>query len=280
MNSKSLKIAPFALRWSMTAIMAVIVLLPLYWIFISSITPKGSLFASPIHYLPKSVTFSNYRDLFVQMNIGEMTYNTMIITLFSLIASVVFGIAAAYAFARNEHSRGLGLAYKLLLFSTLIPGIITARPLYDFMKSVKLIDSYTGLTILYTSALLPFSVMILHNFLKQIPITIEEAAEVDGANFMQILFQIVFPLMKPAIATISIINFITCLNDFFTPLFFSYNIKVLSVGITLIPRASNFEMPWDMISAMGWFIILPIILFVLIFEKNIMDGIMAGGVKQ
>ncbi|GKU81942.1 carbohydrate ABC transporter permease [Niallia sp. NCCP-28] len=280
MDVKTVRQISFFVRWGSTAAVAIIILLPLYWIFISSITPKGSLFKTPIDYFPNNITFHNYKDLFVQLGIGEMAINTLIITGFSLIASIIFGTAAAYGFARYDYSKGVSWGYKLLLFSALIPPVITARPLYDFMKSVHLIDTYLGLTILYTSSLLPFSVLILYNFVKQIPASLEEAAQVDGANYLQVLFKIYFPLMKPAIATISIINFIQCLNEFFTPLFFSYKIKVLSVGITTIPRESNFEVPWDLISSMGWFITLPIILFVMIFEKNIMEGITAGGVKQ
>ncbi|PKG24847.1 carbohydrate ABC transporter permease [Niallia nealsonii] len=280
MDVKTARQISFFVRWGSTAAVAIIILLPLYWIFISSIIPKGSLFKTPIDYFPNDITFHNYKDLFVQLGIGEMAINTLIITGFSLIASIIFGTAAAYGFARYDYSKGVSWGYKLLLFSALIPPVITARPLYDFMKSVHLIDTYLGLTILYTSSLLPFSVLILYNFVKQIPASLEEAAQVDGANYLQVLFKIYFPLMKPAIATISIINFIQCLNEFFTPLFFSYKIKVLSVGITTIPRESNFEVPWDLISSMGWFITLPIILFVMIFEKNIMEGITAGGVKQ
>ena len=280
MSMKVHEISAFVVRWSLTIIVSIIILLPLYWVFISSITPKGALFKTPIDYFPDQITFQNYVDLFVNLGIGEMAINTLIITTLSLLASVVLGAAAAYSFARFELFKSVNWSFKLLLFSALIPPIVTARPLYDFLKSFQLVDTYLGLTILYTSSLLPFSVLILYNFVKQIPISLEEAAMVDGANFLQILFKIYFPLMKPAIATISIINFIQCLNEFFTPLFFSYKIKVLSVGITTVPRESNFEVPWDLISAMGWFIILPIILFVLIFEKNIMEGITAGGVKQ
>lgn len=216
MSTAIRKFAAFSLRWGLTVIVAFVFLFPLYWIFISSVTPKSTLFATPIDYFPGSFTFQNYVDLFVKLGVGEMAYNTMLITFFSLVVSVIFGVAAAYAFARFP-SKGLTLAYVLLLFSTLIPGIITARPLYDFMRAVKLIDTISGLTILYASALLPFSVLVLHNFIKQIPISIEEAAEVDGANFFQILFRIVLPLMKPAVATISIINYITSLNEMFTP---------------------------------------------------------------
>ena len=132
---------------------------------------------------------------------------------------------------------------------------------------------------MYTSALIPFSVVILTGFFNEIPITIEEAAEVDGCNFFQKFFLIILPILRPGLATISIINFISCLNDLFTPLFFASKIEVLSVAITTIPRNNAYSVPWDLTSAMGWIILLPIIIFVAIFQKQIMEGIMAGGVK-
>ncbi|TDF98782.1 carbohydrate ABC transporter permease [Paenibacillus piri] len=280
MSIRTMKAAAFALRWGLTLIVSFVILFPLYWILISSLTPKQMAFKTPIDYLPDTLTLQNYIHLYKNLGIGEMAYNTLLITAVSLLASIILGVIAAYAFARHDDSKGIDSAFKLLIFSAMIPPIVTARPLYDFMKSVNMVDTFTGLTILYTSSLLPFSVLILYNFVKQIPVSIEEAAHVDGANNMQILFKVVFPLMKPAVATISIINFIHCLNEFFTPLFFSHNISLLSVGITSLPRENDYELPWDLISAMGWFIILPIIIFVLIFEKNIMEGMMAGGVKQ
>ncbi|KHF41554.1 carbohydrate ABC transporter permease [Halalkalibacter okhensis] len=274
------RVARFITRWTLTLIISFIVLFPLYWIFISSVTPKNQLFSTPINYFPSNATIQNYLNLFVELQMGEMIFNTLVITILSLIATIILGTMAAYAFARYEYFKSVSWSFRLLLFSALIPPVITARPLYDFMRSVNLVDTYLGLTILYTSLLLPFSVLILYNFVKQIPMSMEEAAYLDGANFFQVLFKIYFPLMKPAIATISIINFILALNEFFTPLFFSQNIRVLSVGITTVPRESSFQVPWDLISAMGWFIIFPVILFVLIFEKNIMEGITQGGVKQ
>ena len=160
-------------------------------------------------------------------------------------------------------------------------GVVTARPLYEFMKKVGLFDTYPGLILLYVSSVIPFTVLILNNFVGKIPISLEEAAAIDGANFMQRLFYIVLPLMKPAIATVCIINFINCLNNFFTPLYYSNGIQVLSVAIVQLPLRDNmYGVPWDLVSAMGWIILLPIIIFVAVFEKQIMDGIMAGGVKS
>lgn len=273
------KVTTWILRWGLTALICFVILFPLWWIFISSITPPSELYTSPIRYLPANPTFNNYLRAFRDMNIASKARNTLIITACALGGSILFGVMAAYAFARFDR-KGIKFAYLALLFSSLIPGIVTARTAYDFFRSLKLVDTYPGLIILYTSALIPFSVLILMNFVQQIPYSIEEAAEVDGANFMQKLFMIILPLMTPAIATIAIINFITCLNDLFTPLFFSNRIDVLSVGITTVPRKNTYDVPWDMISTIGCIIILPIILFVLCFEKQIMEGIMAGGVKQ
>lgn len=266
-------------QWVITLIVAFIILLPLYWIFISSITPANELFSTPVDYFPDHPTLENYFRLFFQLNIGPKAINTLIIIAISLFISTLVCTTGGYAFARY-HSRGLNISFSILLASSLIPGIVTARPLYDFFKTLNLIDTYPGLIILYTSSLLPFTVMIIRNFVGALPVSIEEAAEVDGANFWKKFFFVILPLLRPAIATVCIINFILCLNDLLIPLFYSLHIEVLSVAITTIPRESTYSMPWDMISTTGWFIVFPIILFVLIFEKNIMEGIMAGGVKQ
>lgn len=179
--------------------------------------------------------------------------------------------------------RGLIAAGRWALFgiaTMLIPEVVTARPLYEFMRTVGLYDTYLGLIILYISGVIPFTVLILKNFASEIPVSLEEAAAIDGANFIQRLFKIVLPLMRPAIATVCIINFITCLNNFFTPLYYSNDIQVLSVAIVQLPLRDNmYGVPWDLVSSMGWIILLPIIIFVAVFEKQIMDGIMAGGVK-
>ena len=190
-----------------------------------------------------------------------------------------FRNALKNGFARFR-SKGISLAFGFIIVTMLIPEIVTARPLYEFMRKVKLYDTYLGLIILYISSVIPFTVLVLKNFVTEIPISLEEAAAIDGATFLQRFFMVVLPLMRPAVATVCIINFISSLNNFFTPLYYSNNIQVLSVSIVMIPlKDNNYGLPWDLISAMGWIILLPIIIFVAIFEQQIMDGIMAGGVK-
>ncbi|WP_442855495.1 carbohydrate ABC transporter permease [Clostridium sp. Marseille-P2415] len=266
-------------RWGLFAIVAFLILFPVYWIFISSITPPGELFKTPIDYLPDHPTLDSYRFLIDNVGLLSKIGNTVIIVGATLVIGTLFCAMGAYAFARF-HSRGISLAFAFIVATMLIPEVVTARPLYEFMQKVRLFDTYQGLILLYVSSIIPFTVLILKNFVGEIPVSLEEAASIDGASFLQRLFYVVLPLMKPAIVTVCIINFITCLNNFFTPLYYSNGIQVLSVAIVQLPLRDNmYGVPWDLVSAMGWIILLPIILFVAVFEKQIMDGIMAGGVK-
>lgn len=265
--------------WILTFAVAFIILFPLWWIFVSSITPSGELFQKPIKYWPVHPTLANYQYLMQNVGLLSKIGNTLLIVGLTLLIGTTFCVMATYSFGRF-HSRGLSLAVNFLLASMLIPDVVTARPLYEFMRNVGLYDTYTGLIILYISGIIPFTILILKNYLADIPPTIEEAAAIDGCGFTQCMLYVTLPLLRPAIATVCIVNFITCLNNFFTPLFYSNGISVLSTAITQLPLQSNmYSVPWDLVSAMGWIIIFPIIIFVAIFQKQIMEGIMAGGVK-
>ncbi len=267
-------------KWVVFAAISFIILFPIYWIFISSITPAGELFKSPIDYFPAHPTLDSYEFLIENVGLLSKIGNTTLIVGFTLIIGTVLCAMAAYGFARFK-SRAINIAFGFVLATMLIPEVVTARPLYEFMQKIKLYDTYSGLIILYISSIIPFTVLILRNFVGEIPISLEEAASIDGADFVQRLFFIILPLMKPAIATVCIINFINCLNNFFTPLYYSNGIQVLSVAIVQLPLRDNmYGVPWDLVSAMGWIILLPIIIFVAVFEQQIMDGIMAGGVKS
>ncbi|MGB8451304.1 MAG: carbohydrate ABC transporter permease [Anaerocolumna sp.] len=281
MNTKQkfFKIGAALLKWLSVITVSFLILFPMYWIFMSSITPSGELFNTPIDYLPNHPTLDSYSFLIQNVDLLNKVGNTILIVGSTLVISTVFSIMAAYAFSRFK-SRGISVAFAFIIATMLIPEVVTARPLYEFMQKVKLYDTYPGLIILYVSAVLPFTVLILKNFVAEIPISLEEAASIDGATFIKRIFYVTLPLMKPAVATVCIINFVTCLNNFFTPLFYSNGIQVLSVAIVQLPLRDNmYSVPWDLVSAMGCVILLPIIIFVAIFEKQIMEGIMAGGVK-
>jgi len=268
------------LIWFFTAVIGIIILLPVYWIILSSITPRDSLFKSPINYIPSNPTLENYAGLFASIKLGPMLYNTGVIIFFTLILSTFFSMLAAYAFARIDF-KGSTTALFFLLASSMLPPATTVIPLFQLFKVLRLMDKLEGLTFLYIGMLVPFTTWIMVSFLKQLPISLEEAAWVDGAGFFRTMFSIIFPLMKPAISTMLIINFILCMNEFLIPLIFSLNkAKTLTMGMLQISTISPYLVPWEKISGLSTLMLLPIIIFIVIFEKQIMEGLMAGGVKS
>lgn len=175
------------MRGLLIFLVAFIILLPLYWIFISSITPSSELFQSPIDYLPDHPTLENYKYLIENVGLLSKIGNTVIIVGITIVVSTILCVLGAYAFARF-HSKGISLAFGFILASMLIPDIVLARPLYTFMQEVKLYDTYIGLIILYISAIIPFTILVLRNFVGEIPVALEEAANIDGAGFIQRIF--------------------------------------------------------------------------------------------
>ena len=271
-----------ALLIVVTLVVAFAVLWPMYWILISSLKPQDKLFASPIDYFPLTLTLDSYHRLFTAMDIVSMSIATGVITALSLAITMVVCTMAGYAFARSNNKLIL-LGFGFVIFSTMVPFIISVIPMYVFIRALGLVDTYLGLVLLYTSHMVPFAVAVMTGFIKQIPVTIEEAAEVDGAGTTTLIVRIISPLLKPAIATVAIINFILAMNEFFIPLIFTIRkIVPLAIGITKVPLSINMHYvePWDLISAMGMLIIAPIVIFVVMFEKRILSGLMAGSIKE
>ena len=205
-----------ALLIAVTLVVAFAVLWPMYWILISSLKPQAKLFSSPVDYFPLTLTLESYQRLFTAMDIVSMSISTAVITAFSLAVTMVVCTMAGYAFARFNNKLVM-LAFGFVIFSTMVPFIISVIPMYVFIRGLGLVDTYLGLVLLYTSHMVPFAVAVMTGFIKQIPVTIEEAAEVDGAGMATIIVRIISPLLKPAIATVAIINFIIAMNEFFIP---------------------------------------------------------------
>lgn len=266
--------------WLITIAVSFVILFPILWIFSSSITEKEKIFTVPVTYFPENPTLENYIELFRTVDVGGLALNTLIVAFFAIILSILVSLFAAYAFSRFDFKGGQ-FVYSLLVFSAMLPAATTVVPIFEMYQKLHLHDTHLGLIILYVGNFIPFTTMTFVTFIKQISYSLEEAAAVDGANTLTIVFKILLPLMKPAIATMAIINFVNSMNEFLIPLVFTnVDATPLSVGITLISRINQYNVPWERISALATIMIIPIIIFIVLFEKNIIDGLTAGGVKQ
>jgi ABC-type glycerol-3-phosphate transport system permease component len=259
-----------------------VVLLPFYWIFLSSLTPKYLIFSIPPRYFPEQVTFANYLNMAKDIPFTSYLVNSLIFAIGSSFISVALSFLAAYALARVKFP-GSNLVLMFFLISIAIPQIGTLVPLFELLKVLRLINTHFGLILLMSGLITPFTVWILISFVQQIPVEIEEAAIIDGARVPQVLWDVVIPVVKPALATMFIINFIIAWNELLFPLVFATSpaTKTLSVGLVemAVDPSMGAGRPWELMSALSVTMIIPVLLLVLLFQRLIISGLTRGAVK-
>ena len=249
-----------------------------YIMFINATRSNGEL-QSGFTAIPSTHLLTNWNNLVHgTLPIWYGMFNSLIIAACSAVLCTYFSTMTAYAIHAYDFKMKRFI-YPFILMIMMIPTQVTALGFIKLVTKMGLMDSFIPLIVPTIAS--PVVFFYMKQYMESaLPLSLIEAARIDGSGEFRTFNSIVLPLMKPAIATVCIINFITCLNNFFTPLFYSNGIQVLSVSIVQLPLRDNmYGVPWDLVSAMGWIILLPIIIFVAVFEKQIMDGIMAGGVK-
>jgi ABC-type glycerol-3-phosphate transport system permease component len=262
-------------------VFAIFICFPFYYIAMSSFTPKNELFTIPPTYWPSHFTLDNYSNMIQSVPFLTYLRNSLIFAVGSALVSVIASALAAYALARIRFP-GSNVVYMLLIMSAALPQIAVLVPMFETFQQFKLINTHQGLILLMSSLVLPFTILILVSFIMQVPPEIEEAALIDGANIVQVLTRIVLPLILPAISTMTVINFIISWNELLYPLVFAQrsNTKTLSVAmVELSSDASTYTRPWDMLSALSVFMVIPVLLLVLVAQRMIIAGLSRGAVK-
>lgn len=279
-KNKLLKKLHVLVLYLLVALFVFVSLVPFYWIIVSSITAPNKLFSIPPNYFPRP-TLENFQNLVTQLPFADYLRNSVLFAVGSTLVTVLLSFLAAYGFARYPVP-GSGLLLLGLVLSMALPEITTVVPLFRILRNLNLINTVRGLIVVMSSVLLPFTVWTLVSFVQRVPIEMEEAAIVDGANLFQRLWLIVLPVMKPAIATMLAINFINAWNNLIYPLVFSSTskAKTLSVAITEVFQARTpYGRPWELISALGVTMVIPAAVIVLISQKAIVSGLTRGAVK-
>jgi ABC-type glycerol-3-phosphate transport system permease component len=256
--------------------------LPVYWILLSSVLPPDQILSSPPALFTTRPTLDTFERALQQLPTADYLRNSLVFALVSALASVALAFLAAYAFARLRF-RGSGIVMLVLLLTIALPQIATTIPLFQLYAKLGLVDTVGGLILLESSILIPMTVWLMVSFIKQIPVDLENAAYMDGANFAQTLHLVVLPLMKPAFVTLFLLNFITAWNELFYPLVFSSTSasRTLTVGLVQLTQVNSgaSSRPWDLMSALAALMIIPIILLVVFMQKRIVAGLTAGATK-
>ncbi|NKQ57514.1 carbohydrate ABC transporter permease [Amycolatopsis sp. K13G38] len=266
-------------RWTLVDIVVVVyALVPVLWILSLSFKTKDTL--DDGKFVPRSWTFRNYIDIFQTTDFIRALINSICIALIATLIAVVLGTMAAYAIARLEFP-GKQLLVGVSLLIAMFPQVSLVTPLFNIERSLGLFDTWLGLILPYITFALPLAIYTLSAFFREIPWELEKAAKMDGATPGQAFRRVIAPLAAPGVFTTAILVFIFCWNDFlFAISLTSTNAsRTVPAALSFFTGASQFEDPTGTISAAAVVITIPIILFVLFFQRRIVAGLTSGAVK-
>ena len=255
-------------------------LAPFYWMLVTALRDKNYTFDTTPW--PTHVTLENFRDALATDKGNDFLgaiMNSLIISLITTLLAVIVGVFTGYALARLDF-RGKGIVTGIILAASMFPGIALVTPLFQLFGDLGWIGTYRAMIIPNISFALPLTVYTLISFLRQLPWELEEAARVDGATRGQAFRKVLLPLAAPGIFTTAIIAFIATWNEFMLARQLSTNAtEPVTVAIARFSGPSAFEYPYAAIMAAGSLVTVPLILMVLVFQRRIVSGLTAGGVK-
>jgi trehalose/maltose transport system permease protein len=251
---------------------------PFYYAILTSFKSGTSLFE--VNYWPTMFSWDNYIAVLENGSFPQNLLNSVIVAALTVALSLLFAVTAAYALSRVRF-RGRSLLLLTILSVSMFPQIAVLAGLYEVIQAFGLYNTLWGLIFSYTIFTLPFTVWVLTTFMRDLPIEIEEAAIVDGASPWVIIWRVFMPLMWPALVTTGLLAFIAAWNEFLFALTFtvSNSTRTVPVAIALLSGASQFEIPWGTIMAASVIVTVPLVVLVLIFQRKIISGLTAGGVK-
>jgi len=253
-------------------------LLPVLWILSLSLKPTSMVKDGKL--IPSSLTFENYRGIFRGNLFSSALVNSVGIGVLTTVIAVVIGGMAAYAVARLEFPGKRVLIGAVLLIS-MFPAISLVTPLFNIERRIGLFDTWAGLIIPYITFALPLAIYTLSAFFREIPWDLEKAAKMDGATPAQAFRKVIVPLAAPGIVTTAILVFIFAWNDLLLALSLTATRAAITapVAIANFTGSSQFEEPTGSIAAGAMVITVPIIVFVLVFQRRIVAGLTSGAVK-
>jgi multiple sugar transport system permease protein len=260
------------------AVVVAYAVLPVLWILSLSLKPTSTVKDGKL--IPSSVTWDNYRGIFRGDFFSSALINSIGIGLITTAIAVVFGAMAAYAIARLDFP-GKRLLIGATLLITMFPAISLVTPLFNIERFIGLFDTWPGLILPYITFALPLSIYTLSAFFREVPWDLEKAAKMDGATPSQAFRKVIVPLAAPGLVTTAILVFIFAWNDLLLALTLTATKAAITapVAIANFSGSSQFEEPTGSIAAGAIVITVPIIVFVLIFQRRIVAGLTSGAVK-
>lgn len=255
----------------------VVFFIPFYYLLVNTFKPARDATMSPLSIPIKNFTLDLYRQALDTINFWGSFRNSLVITGVSVVIIVVIGSMAAYAIVRRRNKLTKVLFIYFLL-GFMVPAQTTLIPLFNLMSFFHLQNSVIGMIVLYSSWC-NFALFMYQGFLGGVPIDLEEAALIDGANLWQLYWKIVFPLLKPVTTTIIIFDVMWIWNDFMMPYLFISSSDNFTLIMEVYKGVGQFANNWTVMLCTMVIVLIPIVIFYLLMQKHIIGGITSGAVK-
>lgn len=260
-----------------SCLIAVIVMIPFFWMVSTSFKSKGALMALPIQWIPEKPTLAAYEKVFSKFPFLRAIANSMFITVSYTVITVFSASMAAFAFTKIRFP-GAGAVLKLYLASMMIPTQVTLIPLFVIMNNLKLINTYPS--VILPAMFRAFGIFMLVQQMRSIPDDFVEAARIDGASMLRIFRTVILPLCASSIATLTITTFMESWNDYLWPLLMLTDKSKMTLTLALNSLNGQYGTEYNVLMAGSLISMIPIVIVYICAQKNFKQGIMAGGVKS
>lgn len=252
---------------------------PMYWMLITSFKTRLELYQIPPTFIPVSPTLENYAKAFIAGDFGNYVKNSIIATGTSSVFAVCIATLGGYPIARMRF-KGKSIVMGILLATQMVNLLTAMIPIYNMMKTFGLIDSLWSLIFIYTVSNIPFCMITISSFFKQIPITLEEAARIDGCSLFGAVTRITLPAMKPGLVSNFVFAFTGSWNEMFMSILLINRDSRRTIPAGLMGFVSKFDVNWGQMCAGTCVTLVPVIVMFFLVQKHIVAGLTSGAVKE
>ncbi|HML21996.1 MAG TPA: carbohydrate ABC transporter permease [Aggregatilinea sp.] len=276
MSRKTLRLG---LIYFAATLLVLYTLLPIIWVLLTSFKAETEIVSFPPHVFPQHVTFDNYSRMF-ETDYRYYARNSLIVGVVGTALVMVLGIASGYSYSKFFTYKAKNAMMIFIIIARMVPEIAVIIPLYFLMQTYNLYDSKTGLILMLAAMAFPLATWLLKTFFDDVPVSITEAATIDGCSSIGVLVRVILPISWPAIASTVTITFLTIWNSFLIPLVFTKSVesKTLPVAISEIAYG-EYGVNWGGLSAIAIITIVPVFVIGLFAQKYLTAGLTAGAEK-
>lgn len=266
------------LRIILLVVMLIFILFPFYWTFLTSIKPENELYGETVTYFTVHPTFEAYKELFTTtVNFLSAMENSLIVAVSTTLVTLCVSTMAAYAFSRYDFP-GRKALMSIFLCNNMFPTVLLLIPLYTIMRKLHLLFTPGSLILAYTTFTIPFSVWLLLGFINDLPMSLEEAAQVDGCTRGKAFIKIILPLLNPSIVATGVYIFMQSWNEYTFAMMFT-NTATRTIPVALKSLIGQLGDQWDLLTAGGILTIIPVCIMFFFAQKRLVEGLTAGAVK-